>query len=203
MGPDPVRLGVYSLPFRGQRNYVHGTSLFALLATSSSFKGSCRFKVHKMSSDNVVAIEHALRPNPNWTSWLSTEGYAERTFFGVLPVGIDTECREPYDEASIIQSADRTDYVCTTRGAGLPLLDVAVPLMKHLIDRRDREHKQAAGGQWVLTDFRTQLPSASPHVVEVGLDMFKPNYLSRAQVIADGQRSSLCFAWKPAQELEG
>lgn len=127
------------LNFRGNRDYVQGTTLFSLLTSGSQRGQNFVFKVSRPIFSNLVQIEEIADPEagknyPCSCTWREN-GVVKRMAVIELPGG-DSNAREPYDEANILMKGKfEGDSAVIERSDGVPFIDVVVAMNKALLLR--------------------------------------------------------------------
>jgi hypothetical protein len=127
------------LNFRGNRDYVHGTTLFSLLTAGSERGQNFVFKVSRPIFSNLVQIEEIANPEggknyPCSCTWREN-GAVRRMALMELPGG-DGNAREPYDEANILTKVKfEGDSAVFETSDGVPFIDVVVAMNKALLLR--------------------------------------------------------------------
>ena len=141
-----------TLHFLGQRDYLHGTTLFETLSTQCGAVGSMSFRVSRMIESDRVAVE-AFDPNEQeagrynasliWRTEESSGG------LGVIPLTKSAApMRLPFDEKAIVHQARFSGLTVETQVQGEEsLTKVLVALNKALLVRN---LKPPMPGQWLF-----------------------------------------------------
>jgi len=142
-----------TLPFLGQRTYLHGTTLFDVLRSRAPENGALSFKVSRRIESNRVRVE----AGPETGGWrerpaasLSWKHGAQRGFLAVTPLApADPIERHPYDEALVTRAGSIAGQEVRLEGPS-PFTFVAtlVPLYKMLLKAA---HPMSPPGQWMFT----------------------------------------------------
>ncbi len=141
-----------TLPFRGDRNYLHGTTLFSLLAPLTISATDIVFRINRVMTENKVKV-FADAPFAELNSFpctLTWEADGKAHNLVVIEDGnAEFAVHEPYDDAGFLGA---TSFGGSAIGLqddqGLTFIETAVALNKALLKHL---FPQSNGAQYVFT----------------------------------------------------
>jgi hypothetical protein len=183
------------LPFLENRDYLHGTTLFAHLSRLVPNEAKVCFRIMRIIRCNSITVKNAGSVDSpvarlDWRLGDASGALAVEEACLKMPIE-----RRRYDESSIINTAvfDERSCMMPTR---LPFdaLATSVPLFKALL----RANKlNPAGGQWMLTRLDTFGPepiSAVP--LTVSLEKVHPATVAKSSIYLGGNAwADMYFSW--------
>jgi hypothetical protein len=140
-----------TLPFLGERSYLHGTTLFEELIGAYPFASTISYKLGQIITTNRVRVEQSIdvseRPA---ASLFLTDRHDTPIRLSVYPSPSSREpFSEPYDEASIVEAARFTgDNVTGPPRKNVSTIKTMVALNKALLCRT---LSPSTPGQWLFT----------------------------------------------------
>ena len=182
------------VPYRGDRDYVHGTTLFGLLSDHCLVPGASAldFRVNRRIDSNAFFLHEdltaaeALR-HPCSLAY-EAGGTVRACAVEEAPCG-DASMRQPYDEEALVAAArfiPQGQSVAYELESGTPFIDALVALNKALLKRHS---PLPAGSQFVFT--RLELPAPPPTAGRLEIAFWRSlggaHFISRLQV--DGSPS--------------
>jgi hypothetical protein len=189
-----------TLPFLGQRTYLHGTTLFDALRGRTPENSALSFKVSRRIESNRVRVE----AGPETGGWkerpaasLAWKLGTQRGFLGVAPLPpADPLERHPYDEALVTRVCSVAGQQVRLQGSS-PFSFVAtlVPLYKVLLKS---VHPMASPGQWMFTRLDLERHPGTFEALSLTLDPapVPGSTLVRCRILI-GERSvgTLYYSW--------
>jgi hypothetical protein len=190
-------LAELTLPFLGQRTYLHGTTLFDELRRHATSDAVLSFKIsHRIESNRVRFIDLSHDDTPsNPAATLDWKGREARGSIGVIPLSPQFPIeRRPYDESLVTRSLSVKGEDATF--VGIPpftLVAMLVPTFKIVLRN---VHRSSDQGQWMFT--RLDLDHFPPSYTTLGLrlDRVLGGTLAKAHVIIDGTAAgAIYYSW--------
>ena len=191
------------LPFLGQRNYLHGTTLFDAMTVNLSTASSVSFKFARMVySDQVDLVDFNAAParTEEFLVALTWQYGGEQGWRGVreLPISTVVE-RRPYPEGEVTEAATFTPQQATFRGASnFSFVATLVPLHKALLLRNQIGQGK---GQWVFTRLDLSAIPVTYRELSLQIEHVLGRRMVKSRVLVDGSpRGAIFFSWMSSSE---
>lgn len=188
-----------TLPFLGQRSYLHGTTLFDALVARVPHATEVSFKISKrIETDRVCLVDNA-GPSDEGGSIAATISWREgdrKDQLRVLPLPPSGRLeRLAYDEVLVSARCSATGELVRFEGPS-PFSFVAtlIPLHKRLLAMAV---PAASPGQWMFTRLDlVSWPIAGYRTLSLALDRALGGSLARSRINVDGDvRGMIYFSW--------
>ena len=189
------------LPFLGQRDYLHGTTLFdALTETVPAGSAVCFKFSHMIRSDQVEITTLPDTPDEadTFAASLAWNDGGRHGWLGVKPAPLSNALlRQPYAEERVTGPAVFEPNRVRFRGPSpFTLVATLVPLHKALLVRQEVGQ---GPGQWVFTRLDLGQRPALYHELAVEIEHLLGRRLAKSRVWIDGAEcGTIFFSWLTA-----
>lgn len=168
------------LPFKGERDYLHGTDLVEALLSHFHSGGPLQFQIHRMMTRAVEA--GVVRSGADFGDCAAKAKFGDR-LVGVWETNRAVTRRVEYDEIAAIQGAVYVDNWCLTkRNPKYTFVEQLVALNKKVLGERFPE----VGG-WVFVGLELDAYPALWNQIAVEYSQRLGKLLFRSHVLVDGE----------------
>lgn len=169
---------VLDLPFKGTRDYLHGTDMLAAISAAAG-PGKVNFRIHKVVRS---ALELLLDAAQSDLSACSAVASVSDRMIGLRETTAAVTRRVPYDEEAAINGADRDDDdLSCPRQTGFTLIEQIVALNKAALAFR-KPHVD----RWVFTELDLDQYPAEVQKITISPGVSLGDRLVRSAVLFDG-----------------
>lgn len=183
------------LPFLGERDYLHGTTLFRYIRALAPENARVCFRIMRITRSNTVRVvdSNSISYPVARLDWRC--GGAQKSLaVEQLPCGGPLQ-REDYDECSVTMKAtvDETVAILKTPSP-FDAVATAVPLFKEILKARSMNRP---GGQWMFTRLDTHDSEPSLEApFELRLESARPGAVAKASIhIGSSFWADIYFSW--------
>lgn len=188
-----------SLPFLGERDYLHGTTLFSHLRQRVPADAEICFRILHVMRGNHVRVWDGADARAPANPGARLDWLRPGKDHGTLLVEADDEvrglARASYDEAGVIANADRAGR--TFRLKGDPLyggVASAVPLFKAMLKAEGLT--PTSGGQWMFTRLDACRVDDSFERFALTLQLARPRLVAKSALHLDDEWfGDMYFSW--------
>ncbi|HYF03367.1 MAG TPA: hypothetical protein VEC36_08320 [Patescibacteria group bacterium] len=189
---------IYQFPFLGNRQYLHGTTLFDSLRTLVPKGASVHFKISEMIESDCVEItdsEKDVRPNAV-LYWKSATNEGRISIYAQL--ASKEIQRQEYDEQSIDKQVIISEKEAVFSGISpYSFIATIIPIHKKLLKNCIQPEQP---GQWFFTRLVLDtIPESFQHVTLKFIAVIGKQ-LAKSEIAVDGGRiGEMYFSWKRAE----
>lgn len=185
------------LPFLGNRNYLHGTTLLDALLPHLPERAQISFKfAHEIRSDRVKVFDPSDQPNEEWPATLRWNNEDCNGMIAVLAQErSENIARATYDEARVGAAARINETEITLEGVSpFGFLATLVPLFKTLLAELG---ESGPGGQWMFTRLDAAYVPTAFERIDLRLDSILSHRVARSKIRCDGKDvATLYYLWR-------
>ncbi|HXX74269.1 MAG TPA: hypothetical protein VEI50_04020 [Nitrospiraceae bacterium] len=176
-----------TLPFLGNRTYLHGTTLFESMRSHLSSDGPITFKIARRIESNRVRISlvtDLVQQKDEWAASLVFRSAKGPQILVAQPLELLPPIeRQAYDESVIISRATGGKNELWFEGPSpFTLIATLIPMFKVLLKR---EHPMNVPGQWMFTRLDLEGHPEKQGRLGLRLDAVLGSVLARSVILRD------------------
>lgn len=189
-----IHLSQRSLPYLGDRQYVHGSSIFELFAAFADPDSPFDMRIKKVTRQNIVNLETSSQIQSYWPAVFRSVSSIGTSYFGICPVGNNKALRAEFDESKLWGLARLDGDTASIENSPESTIRTATALLK-LILKTVVSTAEVVPGQWLLVRYSGNLPVNRLTAMHVSLRRFENNRYAEAEICADAFEGTLAFMW--------